>query len=352
MAHRILITGGSGYLGGSLLARLSDAGLPPYDKLFALVRTDAQAEAVRQYGAEPLVFKTDDETAVRESVVSNKITIVYYLVDAVTPEPPVYFIKALEQVKNDTGSEVHFLFTTGAKLFSSLAGAPTDRLLLDNDPELHEIHKAQIHSTTYGHRFYLAGVATNTLVAEEGEKRGVRTYVFAPCIVYGKGEGFGNKISIQTVAIVKAAKALGRVMKVDDGRPTWPVCHIIDNTNLYLDLLRAFLSGQEVGHGKNGYFLASSGSVAWDDLYAAMAVALKKRGAIEDETMKRASQEDLEKVAPAFGYPVDFVPSLVGGMCTFTAEHGKAVGWKPQFAPEHAIEAADEEVDFILKTLG
>jgi hypothetical protein len=31
----------------------------------------------------------------------------------------------------------------------------------------------------------------------------------------GKGEGFGNKISIQTVAIVKAAKAARRVHSVD-----------------------------------------------------------------------------------------------------------------------------------------
>lgn len=35
----------------------------------------------------------------------------------------------------------------------------------------------------------------------------------------GKGEGFGNKISIQTVDIVKAAKVAGRVYKVDDGKP-------------------------------------------------------------------------------------------------------------------------------------
>lgn len=35
----------------------------------------------------------------------------------------------------------------------------------------------------------------------------------------GKGEGFGNPISIQTVAIVKAAKAVGWVCSVDSGRP-------------------------------------------------------------------------------------------------------------------------------------
>lgn len=58
-------------------------------------------------------------------------------------------------------------------------------------------------------------MGANTRVIDAGEKRGVSTYIYIPCIVYGKGSGFGNKISIQTVAIVRAAKALRRVCKVD-----------------------------------------------------------------------------------------------------------------------------------------
>lgn len=108
-SHRILITGASGYLGGTLLARWKDADLPASEKLFALVRTDAQAQAVQQYGAEPLEFDAKDEAAVLEAVVSNKITIVYYLIDAVRSEAQVNFIKALAEVKKETGQEVHFL---------------------------------------------------------------------------------------------------------------------------------------------------------------------------------------------------------------------------------------------------
>jgi hypothetical protein len=43
----------------------------------------------------------------------------------------------------------------------------------------------------------------------------VSTYIYIPCIVYGEGSGFGNHISIQTVAIVKAAKALRQVIDVE-----------------------------------------------------------------------------------------------------------------------------------------
>lgn len=107
--HNILITGASGYLGGSLLARLKDAGLPAFNNLFALVRTDAQAEAVTQYGAQPLKLDVNDEAAVRAAVVDREITIVYYLIDPIYSTPQVHFIKALAEVKRLTGADVHFL---------------------------------------------------------------------------------------------------------------------------------------------------------------------------------------------------------------------------------------------------
>lgn len=47
MSHNILITGASGYLGGTILARWERAKLPPYQTLYALVRTKEQGEAVK-----------------------------------------------------------------------------------------------------------------------------------------------------------------------------------------------------------------------------------------------------------------------------------------------------------------
>ena len=110
MPHRILITGASGYLGGTLLARWKDADLPPYEQLFALVRTDDQAEAVqRYYGAEPLNFDSKDESATREAIVGHKITIIFFLIDAMHSDSQVNLIKALAESKKVTGQEVHFL---------------------------------------------------------------------------------------------------------------------------------------------------------------------------------------------------------------------------------------------------
>ncbi|CAN8100997.1 unnamed protein product [Discula destructiva] len=343
-SHRILITGASGYLGGTMLARWRQANLPNYDKLFALVRTDAKAEGVKEYGAEPLSINVKDEAAVLKALVENRITIVYYLIDPLNDEAQVYFVKALAEVKSITGVDVHFLHTTGAKVFSSHAGAPTDRPLLDTDPNLYSIQKAQEAPSN----IVKMAVNTNCRVVEEGEKHGVRSYIFAPCMVYGKGEGFGNPISIQTVAIVKAAYAMKRVYKMAEGRPVWPVCHILDNTTLYLDILRKILNGEDPGHGKNGYFLASPGSVAWDDIYAAMAASLATRNIVGDSSVVLATPQILQALGEALQCPPEFVPVQIGGNCAFTAEHGKSLGWTPQFSAQHLIETADEEVELIL----
>ncbi|KAL5601557.1 hypothetical protein FOBRF1_009090 [Fusarium oxysporum] len=238
MPHNILLTGASGYLGGDLLAELASTELPEYGQLFALIRSSEQADAVKQLGAEPLTMDVYNEDAVREAVLSHEITVVLFLINAVSPASQKLFIKALGELKKKTGSDVHFLHTTGAKMFSSHSGAPTDRELSDNDPELFAVQKAQRAPLM---RFQEA-LDTNNTIIELSEASQVKSYIFAPCIVYGKGRGFGNPISIQTVAIVQAAKALRRVYRTDAGAPIWPVSHIADNTNLYVQILRTILA--------------------------------------------------------------------------------------------------------------
>ncbi|KAI1804253.1 NAD(P)-binding protein [Daldinia bambusicola] len=353
MSHNVSITGGSGYLGGDLLARMGTASLPPYRKLYASVRTAEQADGVRQYGAEPLFFNLRDELEVRTAVFDHEITVVFYLIDAVHYEPPSFFIQALSEVKEATGLTVHFLHTTGAKLFSSHANAPIDRPLLDTDPQLYEIQKSQNPKLNIARELKQA-VRTNSTVVELAEKYGVRGYVFVPCMVYGKSKGFGEPVSTlrQIYMIVRAAKTLGRVYRVDSDRPEWPVCHIADNTAVYIELLRKILADENPSHGRNGYYLAASGSVAWDDLYDSIAAALVKRGVIADGSVTLASEKNTEDMGTAIGVPKEMVHLQLGGKCTFIARRAREeLGWKPTYPAEHILEAADAEVEWVLEHL-
>ena len=99
------------------------------------------------------------------------------------------------------------------------------------------------------------------------------------------------------------------------------MCHVDDTVSLYIDILRNILSEKTIDHGRKGYYLASSGSVAWSDLYKQMAVALAKRGVVDDDNIHRSSDESLEVAAKALGCPKEFVPVEMGGSYDFSLEH-------------------------------
>lgn len=91
------------------------------------------------------------------------------------------------------------------------------------------------------------------------------------------------------------------------------MCHVIDNTTLYLQILRKILSGEDPGHGKQGYYLASPGSVVWDDLYTAMAAALARRNVVGDDSVVPANQAILKRIGEELDCPPEFVSVQLGG---------------------------------------
>ncbi|KAH0005498.1 NAD(P)-binding protein, partial [Aureobasidium melanogenum] len=335
-----------------------------YTNLFDRSWTKSQAQAVKQYGAQPLDFDSYNAEAVEEAVLKYQIDIVFLLHDATKPGARVNFIKALSSLKEKNGTEVHLLHTSGVKSISSHVNAPVDEPFFDLGQTIYKIQK---HTNPGSSILSQVGVVlllpsrikltdqlveTNNTVTELSESLGVRSYVVMPCIVYGKGEGFGNQISIQTPAIVNAAKAAKKVYRVDSNRLVWPVCHVGDNANLYIQILRNILSDKEQNYGKKGYYLVSRGSVAWDDIYAHMAKTLYERGIVTDPQVKPADDAALERMAAGLGCGRDLVALQLGGKCMLTAEREKKIGWQPQYPAVHILDTLEEEVDLILRNKG
>ena len=116
----LLLTGASGYIGGTLLNRLiSDF---PTIKIFALVRTDSQATAITGLGCVPVRAALDDAEALTACVVDNLVTIVVHAADAIRFAPAEAMMDGLAAVKLATGKRVHFFFVRIVfPLFSSIA---------------------------------------------------------------------------------------------------------------------------------------------------------------------------------------------------------------------------------------
>ncbi|KAL2067515.1 hypothetical protein VTL71DRAFT_1940 [Oculimacula yallundae] len=155
------------------------------------------------------------------------------------------------------------------------------------------------------------------------------------------------------MVIVKAAKAAGGVFwhKRKPSNVTWPVCHISDNSMLYIRILYNILEGEHLHYGKNGYYMASSGRVTWLDLFSAMAKALAKRKLIPSEEPASARNADLEKMAVGIGCLKEVVVAHLSGSCKLMPEHGAHIGWKARYPAKHILESADDEVELILGNL-
>lgn len=143
MARNILITGGTGYIGGSLFAELKNTSdIPAHGTIYALVRNDEQADKVRKYyDATPLILEVDDQAAITNTLLEKQISVVFFMINAFNANAQLKFIQALAAVKKRHGLGTHFLHTTGAKLFSNFVGHPTNRVLSDAEDGLFEIQK-------------------------------------------------------------------------------------------------------------------------------------------------------------------------------------------------------------------
>lgn len=80
-----------------------------------------------------------------------------------------------------------------------------------------------------------------------------------------------------------------------------------------MKLLESILSGANPSWGKAGYYLASSGSVAWNDIYAAIARALAEQKVVLSSEVKQADDAVLNDIAQALRCPKALVPVQIGG---------------------------------------
>lgn len=140
----ILITGVSGYIGGSFLHDLTQVKqtVPKLGTIYALVRKDDQASKVKDlYEAEPMQLDLSDQSAITTAFIEKGISIVYYLIDPRAADAQLKLIDALAAVRRRHGVQTHLIHNSGARYFSAFTGFPTDRFVSDADSEVFSLQK-------------------------------------------------------------------------------------------------------------------------------------------------------------------------------------------------------------------
>ncbi|KAJ7168190.1 NAD-P-binding protein [Mycena crocata] len=343
---RLLLTGASGYM---LSTNLTFRTQLRYFSavLYALVRTPQQAEKVQSFGAHPIQFDLGANLPqISRAVVENEVNIVLHTADAMNFGPAQMFIEALAEVKQRTGQPVHFIHTSGAKLFSSHAGVPSGHPIISDAQDVYTLQK----TFKSPHPLMDQGINTNISILDFSESLDVRSYILVPPMVYGPGTGFGNKISIQFVAIVRIGAALQYLPQIPENDETWALCHLQDLVSLYMTLLTSIIAGNNPPSGRNyGYYFAENGVFSWKALYQGIASRLFALGYLKgsvadgEVTLTKATEEDIQRASQVLKVPPKFVPVSMCG------DRGRKLGWEPKFGVDNLMGVISEEVDFIIK---
>lgn len=150
----VLITGGSGYIGGTLLWHLTQhekPSIPTSSTLYSLVRSEDQANQTKTvYGIETLALDLSSEEDISLALEKHSIHIIVFLIDARSADVALRFIKALEKLQRKTGVQTHFVYASGAKGFSSHVDFPLEPPVSDEDERMYAIQKGQESCTKKG----------------------------------------------------------------------------------------------------------------------------------------------------------------------------------------------------------
>ncbi|KAF4471049.1 nad dependent epimerase dehydratase family [Fusarium albosuccineum] len=284
--RKILFTGATSYVGGSVLAALlkSQDTLVQQLSITALVRKKEQADILNSKGVNTVIFRDlDDSEDLKDLAAEHDVVI--HTASGFHRRFAVALVKGLGQRKARDGSKVHYIHTSGtwnlagsnttypgptdfgeAGLFQHLVNLPAKYLSLQREALLAAISAVEPH--------------------------GVEIHALLPPDVYGQGTGLFTQHTPQLFELVKFAIDKGNPEYIGNGRGGAGHVHITDFAALYELILRNVLAGEHVPSGKEGLFFAETGYHNWLDVAKLIGEVGFSNGALVDPEPKSIMESD------------------------------------------------------------
>jgi nucleoside-diphosphate-sugar epimerase len=198
---RIFLTGASGYIGTAVAERLRVAG----HQVTALARSDASAAKLESAGVQPVRGDFSDPKSVGSAAGSAD-----GVISMATTYDPSIDGPAVDAILDAlAGSNKPFVYTSGIWSHGDTGSKVVDETWPPNPAELVRWRQK---------------VEDRVL---EGAKRGIRSVVIRPAIVYGRGGGI-------PAGFVESARKEGAARYVGTGKNLWPLVNVDDLADLYL----------------------------------------------------------------------------------------------------------------------
>ncbi|KAI1177613.1 NAD(P)-binding protein [Nemania sp. FL0916] len=331
MSSNILIAGAAGYIGGAVVAALVSGDRVPAGNLFAAARTEEQVKSLDSFGINVLQLDLQDEQAVVEAVLQNKIDIVIQTASSIDPHPAIHLIKALGKRHEVTGKDTYHIHSSVTTGYSKENGWPYGEIK-DGD-QVYKMEK-ELNSD-------FPIWTTNTAITELAKAQGVTSFIVGVPFVYGTGAGPWKKLSQNIPAITKASIAQKQVYKFDKDSAFLAV-HISDIAEYYVLLLAKILQGEKIPSGENGYYFAVAHRAGWWEVVQGLADALYARGLVD--TPKVEVWPSDEMAAKTLGFPRQFIRLMYTAHATVNYTDRYPLGWKPRWDRKRFLETLDDEI--------
>jgi len=334
----ILFIGATGYIGGTVLARLIQSPKRSEYEITVLLRSANKVEGFEKLGFKTAVGSLDDVAKLEK--LASEFDVVFQTADADHLEGTKAILRGFKTSFQKTGVAPILIHTSGTGVFIDNAGGEYEGTEIYSDlnvTKIESVHGSQPHRVVD-----LAIVAA----AEEGY---AKTWIVFPSTIWGLAdtvfvkERLQKPDSVQVPGRIKLAVNLGKAVYVGEGLNVWPhVC--IDEVGKFYNLLfDAIVAGKSPASGRNGFYFLESGEYKQLTLVEAIAKALHARGKLASAGVVKLSKADLDPEA----YKLALLE--MGSNSRARGERSRQLGWNPQQTTEDFYASVQADVDYWLK---
>lgn len=239
---KVLVTGATGYIGGSVADRLNALG----HNVSGLVRSADKLPLLKKRGIEPVLGTLDDSEILAHA--ADAADAVIHAASADHPGSVVTLVSALER----TGKTL--IYTTGSGIVADSAdGEHAGSVVFSDDTYFEPVP------------FRRPRVAMNRFVRQAAIDKGVRSIVICPSMIYGTGRGL-QPDSDQLPKLMALSKQLGAGVYFGKGLNRYSNVHIDDLVDLYALALEMAPGGS--------FFFAENGDASFKDIAEMISRAL------------------------------------------------------------------------------
>ncbi|KAH6603780.1 nad dependent epimerase dehydratase family [Trichoderma cornu-damae] len=341
---KVLLTGATGYIGGSVLTQLLNSTHPDIKNFSytVLVRKPEHVEYYKSLGITPILFENLDQAELLKKAAAGN-DIVINTASATSSNGARALIEGLVERKKIAGEPVWFIHTSGT---SSIANRPVSKIYTqegapfefnDKTQDIHSYELKREEHEKYPQR------TCDIAVVTAGEKFDVPTYILMSPTIYGTGTGVFKKRSIQVPFLARRALNKGYAEYIGDGTGVWDHAHIDDTAKLYELLLEKLFAHADVPSGRRGIYFAGNGRHSWKQVSDGIARAGYAAGVLKEAEARAIRLGDMVRDTP--GGSEQFLELGFASRSVTNADLTREVlGWQPVKGEQDWERGFEEEV--------